>query len=114
VTDVARAFFAASQTPHCGRFWNLGAGNPQSVNRLAQLLGGETVHIPKRPGEPDCTWARIDRIREELGWEPQVSFEQGVGIVQDNIEYWRQAPLWDVASIAGATKTWFKYMREDA
>jgi len=114
VTDVAQAFFAASQTPHCGRFWNLGAGNPQTVNRLAQLLGGGTVHIPKRPGEPDCTWACIDRIREELGWEPQVSFEQGVAIVQDNIEYWRQAPLWDVASIACATKTWFKYMREEA
>ena len=78
VTDVARAFLAAAETPLAGRFWNLGAGNPQSVNRLVELLGGEKIHIPKRPGEPDCTWADISSITKELGWRPQVSFEEGV------------------------------------
>src|SRR5262245_48612457 len=41
VTDVARAFLAAAHTTHVGRFWNLGAGDPQTVNRLVELLGGE-------------------------------------------------------------------------
>jgi UDP-glucose 4-epimerase len=110
VTDVARAFFAACSTPLSGRIWNVGAGNPQSVNRLVELLGGEAVHIPKRPGEPDCTFANISRIKRDLGWEPIVSFEEGVRQVADGIEYWRDAPLWDPTSIAQATETWFRYL----
>jgi UDP-glucose 4-epimerase len=110
VTDVARAFLAAAETPRVGRVYNLGAGEPQSVNRLVQLLGGEKVHIPKRPGEPDCTWADISRITSELDWRPRVSFEEGVGRILADIDYWRRAPLWDSDSIAKATKTWFEYL----
>lgn len=110
VTDVARAFLAAAETGRTGRIYNLGAGNPQSVNRLVELLGGEVTYIPKRPGEPDVTWADITRITEELDWRQQVSFEQGVAKIVANIEYWRNAPLWNPDSIANATKTWFEYM----
>jgi UDP-glucose 4-epimerase len=110
VTDVARAFLAAAETEYVGRFYNLGAGNPQSVNRLVELLGGEVIYIPKRPGEPDCTWADISRITEELKWEPKISFEEGVQNILNNIDYWRDAPLWEPASIESATKTWFKYL----
>ncbi len=110
VTDVASAFLAAARTQHVGRVWNLGAGNPQSVNRLVELLGGEKVHIPKRPGEPECTWADTGKITAELGWRPQVSFEEGVARIVANIDYWRSAPLWDPESIATATRTWFEYL----
>jgi UDP-glucose 4-epimerase len=110
VTDVARAFVAAADTPLSGHVWNVGAGNPQSVNRLIELLGGEKVNIPKRPGEPDCTFADISRIKRDLGWQPLVSFEDGVKQVADNIQYWRDAPLWDPSSIAQATETWFRYL----
>ncbi len=108
--DVAEAFLAAAETDHTGRIYNLGAGNPQSVNRLVELLGGEVTYIPKRPGEPDVTFADITRIRAELGWEPRISFEEGVSSILDNIDYWREAPLWDPQSIAVATKTWFKHL----
>jgi len=110
VTDVAGAFLAAAETKRVGRFWNLGAGNPRSVNRLVELLGGEKIHIPKRPGEPECTWADIARITAELGWRPQVSFEEGVARIVADIDYWSNAPLWDPESIAEATKTWFEYL----
>lgn len=110
VTDVARAFLAAAETERTGRIYNLGAGKPQSVNRLVELLGGEVTYIPKRPGEPDCTWADITRITTELGWKPQVSFEEGVANIVANIDYWRNAPLWDPDSIAKATRTWFEFM----
>ncbi len=106
-SDIATAFLAAAETDVTGRTFNVGADNPQSVNRLVELLGGDVVHVPKRPGEPDCTWADISRIKTELGWSPSISFEEGVGRVVENIEYWREAPLWDEASIAKATKTWF-------
>ena len=107
VSDVAHAFFKAAETKRVGEIYNLGAGNPQSVNRLVELLGGPAMHIPKRPGEPDCTWADITKIKTELGWEQQISFEEGVKRILDNIEYWRNAPLWDPETIATATRTWF-------
>jgi UDP-glucose 4-epimerase len=110
VTDVAEAFRLAAETGREGEIWNLGAGNPQSVNRLVELLGGEKVYIPKRPGEPDCTWADITKISRDLGWRPQVSFEDGVARMLQEIEVWRDAPLWDPASIAQATRTWFQYL----
>lgn len=110
VTDVAEAFFAAAETPLVGKIWNLGAGMPQSVNRLVELLGGPVVYIPKRPGEPDCTFADIEKIKTELGWIPRVSFEDGVRRIVTEINYWRDAPLWDVNSIAQATETWFKFL----
>jgi UDP-glucose 4-epimerase len=111
VTDIATAFLAAAESGLVGRIWNLGAGNPQSVNRLIELLGGETVYIPKRPGEPDCTWADIAPIQADLGWAPQVRFEEGVGRILADIAYWKNAPLWEPDSIARATKTWFEYLR---
>ena len=110
VTDVARAFLAAAQTSRTGRIYNLGAGNPQSVNRLIELMGGDPIYIPKRPGEPDCTWADIALITSELDWRPVVTFEEGVAKILANIDYWRNAPLWDPDSIATATKTWFDYL----
>jgi UDP-glucose 4-epimerase len=107
VTDVARAFYLAARSERVGEIYNLGAGDPQSVNRLVELLGGEVIRIPKRPGEPDCTWADITKIKAQLGWSQQVSFEAGVSKILDNIDYWRNAPLWDPQSIAKATQTWF-------
>lgn len=112
VTDVAEAFLAAARTHHVGEIWNLGAGKPQSVNRLVELLGGKKVFIPKRPGEPDCTFADIGKITRELDWAPKVSFEEGVARIVANIDYWREAPLWDPNSIAKATETWFKFLGE--
>lgn len=111
VTDVVNAFYAAATTDKVARVYNLGAGRPQSVNRLVELLEGEKIYIPKRPGEPNCTWADITRITQELGWKPLVSFEQGVSNIVKNIEYWKNAPLWEPDSIATATKTWFEYMK---
>ena len=106
-TDVASAFYKAAETEHVGEIYNLGADNPQSVNHLVELLGGPIMLIPKRPSEPDCTWADITKIKTQLGWEQLVSFEEGVGHILDNIEYWRNAPLWEPDTIAKATKTWF-------
>jgi UDP-glucose 4-epimerase len=113
-SDLATAFLAAAESPIAGRFWNVGTGNPQTVNRLVELLDGPTVAIPKRPGEPDVTWADISRIKADLGWRPKISFEDGVSRILANIDYWREAPLWDPDSIAKATKTWFEMLSPDA
>jgi UDP-glucose 4-epimerase len=110
VTDVAHAFARAAGATLSGEIMNVGSDNTYSVNRLVELLGGPVVHIPKRPGEPDCTFADISKIKRLLGWRPQVSFEQGVARVLENIDYWRAAPVWTPDSIAAATQDWFQYL----
>jgi UDP-glucose 4-epimerase len=110
VSDVVEAFYQAGMTDLSGQIWNLGAGNPQSVNTLVGLIGGEQVHIPKRPGEPDCTWADISKIQRDLDWSPKVSFGEGVALMMKDINKWEDAPLWDRDSIQVATQTWFEYL----
>ena len=114
VTDVARAFVMAAESDRQDAIYNVGADAPQTVNRLIELLGGPTVRLPKRPGEPDCTWADISKIKREIGWEPQVSFEKGVAEMLKNIDHWRDAPVWDPESIGVATKTWFNRLEKAA
>jgi len=91
--------------------FNVGSSGTYSVNRLCELLGGEIVHIPKRPGEPDCTFADTSKIESALGWHARVSFEEGVQRVLENIDYWREAPVWTPDSIGVATEDWFKYLK---
>lgn len=110
VTDVARAFLRVAESDCVNEVFNVGAGNPTSVNRIVELLGGDAVHVPKRPGEPDCTHADITKARRLLAWEPRVPFEDGVKVLLDQIEYWRNAPVWNAESIAHATRDWFRYL----
>jgi UDP-glucose 4-epimerase len=110
VTDVVDAFVTAARSEVSGEVFNVGSANTYSVNRLAALLGGDVVHVPKRPGEPDCTFADIGKIQRVLGWKPTMVFERGVQIMLENIEYWGQAPVWNPATIEEATKEWFEYL----
>jgi UDP-glucose 4-epimerase len=110
VTDVARAFLLTAESDCSGEVFNLGSGNPQSVNRLVELLGGDVVHVPRRPGEPDCTWADTRKIQRSLGWKPTVSFEEGVASMLAHIEHWRTAPLWTPEAIEAATRKWFEHL----
>ncbi len=115
VTDVARAFLAAAEKAPRGAVYNVGTGRDVSVNRLVELLGANrVVHLPKRPGEPDCTLADISRIRRELGWEAEVPIEKGVAIMLENIDHWRDAPVWTAGRIQEATRDWFRYLGQDA
>lgn len=110
VTDVARAFYMVSQSKYKNSIYNLGAGKPEKIIKLAKMLGKEFVYLPKRPGEPHCTWADISKIKREIKWKPSISFKHGVNKMLLNIKDWKNAPLWDNSSIKKATNTWFKYL----
>lgn len=107
VTDVARAFMMAGASGLTGEIMNVGSGGHYTVNRLIDLLGGDKVYIPKRPGEPDCTFADTAKISRLLGWKAEVPLEQGVANMLARINDWQDAPLWTPTSIEGATKSWF-------
>jgi len=110
VTDVVRAFVSAAESDLCQEIFNVGSGGTYSVNQLVELLGGPVAYIPKRPGEPECTFADISKIRMKLHWNPAISFKEGVGQMVARLEDWRSAPVWTPSLIAEATKEWFQYL----
>ena len=110
VTDAADALYTAVQSNVTNEFMNVGSSGHYSVNRLVELLGGPKVYIPKRPGEPDCTFADVTKIGQKLHWKPKVKFEEGVQKILSAINGFQDAPLWDVKNIQEATKTWFQYL----
>lgn len=110
VTDLVEAFLLAAKSEKQNSVYNLGAGLPEAVNTLVELIGGEVIYIPKRPGEPDCTWADIEKIGKDLGWKPKITLKDGVSRMLENLDYWREAPLWDEKKIDDATSDWFKFL----
>lgn len=110
VTDVVNAVITAAQSDVVGLSMNVGSGHTYSVNRLVELLGGPVTYIPKRPGEPDCTFADTALIRKTLGWQPQVPLEEGVEAMLRDLDYWKAAPVWTPDSIRTATADWFQYL----
>lgn len=110
VSDVVEAFLAAARSDVSGEVFNVGTGQPVTVNRLVELIGGEVEYIPKRPGEPDRTQADIGRIRRALGWTPKVTIDQGVEVLLQHMDSWRDAPVWTPESIAAATREWFRFL----
>jgi UDP-glucose 4-epimerase len=110
VSDVASAFVATAKSNISGEILNVGSGHTYAVNRLVELLGGKKTTIPRRPGEPDCTFADTAKIRASVGWQPSVPLEQGVARMLEVIDDWRDAPLWNQSTIAEATADWFKHL----
>lgn len=111
VTDVVDAILTAAERGRTGEVYNVGSGATVSVNRLVELIGADGIeHLPKRPGEPDCTFADIGKISRDMGWQPGISIEDGVARLLHNLGYWQDAPVWTPDTIAEATKDWFKYL----
>jgi len=109
VTDVVDAMVKAAESDVTGVF-NVGSGSTHSVNELAATIGGPCVSIPKRPGEPDCTWADTTKIQQALSWHPRVAFADGVQIMLNRLGDWKQAPVWTPESIATSTASWHRYL----
>ncbi len=110
VSDVVDAFLTVSESRLTGEAVNVGSGGTYSINRLVQLLGGEKINLPKRPGEPEQTFADVSRIEGATGWRAKVRFEEGVQRMLEHIDYWQDAPIWTPETIANATSGWFKYL----
>lgn len=86
VSDVVEANILASQIAKGGgEVINIGAGDNHSVQEIADLIGGEHVYVPERPGEVRDTLADISKAKRILGWEPKVSLREGISQLINNV-----------------------------
>ena len=112
VSDAVESIIIAAKSKLSGKIFNVGSGKSVSINKIVSLLGGKKIYIPKRPGEPDCTFADIKKINKNLKWYPKISIEEGIEILKKNIDYWKEAPIWTKNKIKVETKEWFKYLKK--
>ena len=113
VTDVVDAMATAAGSDLDGEILNVGSGGTYSINRIVSLLGGPVVHVPKRPGEPDRTFADTRKIERLLGWQAATSLEAGIEELLRHIDGFRDAPVWGPETIAEATRDWFRFLGEE-
>ncbi len=113
VSDLVNAvILAASKKNLTKKIFNLGSGIETSVNKIAKIIGGKKIRVPKRPGEPDRSKADIRKIKKALNWQPKIKIKDGINDLINNIDHWSDAPVWTSSSIKNATKTWFKLVKK--
>ena len=109
VRDVAQAFIKAATGPE--GVYNIGSSRPITINRIAALIGGDVVKIPKRPGEPDLTWADITEAKSKLGWFPTIDIETGIHELLET-RAGEHGKVWTPDAIAFETLDWFKCLEQ--
>ena len=113
VLDVIDAIISVSNKKNLSQnILNVGSGKTVSVNKIAKLLGGNKKKIPKRPAEPEITFADISKITKKTGWKPKISIENGVKIMLENLNDWKGAPIWTPKKISKEKKKWFFYIKK--
>ena len=88
VNDLVRAILAASSSDHVGPF-NISSGIPTTVsqvfNALKQRIGYEMQpqYADERATDVPGIVLDIGRAKEQLGWTPTTSFEDGIAMTVD-------------------------------
>ena len=114
VDDVVEAIYKVSINKNLrGEVFNVGSGKTVSVNKIVSILEGKRIKIPKRPGEPNITYADISNIRRKVKWKPKISIQVGIKKLLKDIDDFRSAPLWTPKKISHATQSWFKYLSKN-
>lgn len=80
VKDVVEANILAMTSPNVGKgeAFNIGCGTPHTVNQLVKIIGGPSVFVPERPGDPRFSGADTTRAKTILGWHPTITLEEGI------------------------------------
>lgn len=73
VKDVAQANLLAMDWENGD--YNIGAGNNYSVNQIAEIIGGQTINIGERKGEPFATLADNSKA-VKAGWKQTTNVEE--------------------------------------
>ena len=61
-----------------GEVFNIGTGKSYSILDISQMMGGDIIHIAKRPGEARNTLADTTKAHKLLGWKPLRTLENHI------------------------------------
>jgi nucleoside-diphosphate-sugar epimerase len=107
VENAVLANLLACEAPNVsGKVFNVGVGGRFSLNQTVALLNQisgkslETKYEPPRDGDIRDSQADISQAREFLGYEPQVTFEEGL---RRTFDWYRAAQLKAAATPASAS-----------
>ncbi len=78
VRDIVAANIAAYESNVRGQVFNVGSGANISVKELADMISPDQTLREARRDDSLATLADISRIKAALGWEPKVSFADGL------------------------------------
>lgn len=84
------------EKPH--RIYNIGNNKPEPVTRLVEIIEQATgrkariIHAPMQPGDVPATYADIEAIRRDHGFEPTTTLEQGIPRFVAWYRGWRGLP----------------------
>lgn len=99
VADLVDALEAVAETETRRKVLNIGSGQGTSLNELLALMAdvtGETPAVDYQPGRPldaPSNVLDISRAREELGWSPSTSLEDGVARTWDWVRSLADDPI---------------------
>jgi len=68
---------------------NLGGHEVIRINELIRLLEAQigkkarVEYLPRHPADMDSNWAKVEKARQVLGWEPRVSLQDGISKLVD-------------------------------
>jgi UDP-glucose 4-epimerase len=95
IVDLARAHMLALGAPQ-SEFYNLGTGGGSSVREViaaCRKITGRKIDIvekPRRPGDPPRLIASSEKIKRDLGWQPQ--FESLDAIIESAWKWHQKFP----------------------
>ena len=80
IEDVIRANIKAMEckTLKGGEIINISSNEVQSINHLAELIGGPVKYLPMRSGDILHAKADIFLANNILDWQPEISFKEGL------------------------------------
>lgn len=78
VHDVVRANIMSFESDIRDQIFNVGSGNNVSIKELADMISRHQIYENRRAGDADVTLADIGHIQAQLGWSPDISFEEGL------------------------------------
>ena len=108
IFDLVDVMVKVAQNGKNGEVYNVASGQETSINSIADIIGGNKVKIPKRPGETDRSLADVSKIKAHFNWQTKIAIKEGIMMLLKNINEWKDAPVWTPETLKESTKSWFK------
>jgi UDP-glucose 4-epimerase len=78
VKDLVNVIIKAAFSKKIGNIYNVGSGIEVKINKVADIIGGKKIYLPKRKNETNRSLASIKKIKKDFNWKPKITLEKGL------------------------------------